>query len=516
MKQQVDRFNALWEERDSTTIPNDQAYDFLASNIPLFECPDTAIEEIYYFRWWTYRKHIRNTPSGFVITQYVPEVEWASDYNTIQPVWGYDFLEGRWLKDRKYLDNYSHFWFREGIDAGGIRKYYSFSVADALYNRFLVTGDSTLLVSLLDGLIANYENWGKTLRPGPMNEGRLLSNGMYWQIDSWEGSEFSIGGDGMRLPINSYMYGDAKAISMIADMVGRKNVAAEYRIKAHAIKTGVQNLLWDRQDMFFKTMRTGYTQQYKNHSAEPGDSGKLVSVREIFGYVPWQYNLPDDTGEYASAWRFLNDTSVFFGEYSLRTADKGHPGFSVPRSDACKWNGSGWPFSTSQTLVELANLLNNYNQDVVTNKDYAEILTRYAHSHYFRQADGTLVPWIDESLNPETGQWILFGDYPQTRGRFYNHSTYCDLVITGLVGLRPAEGDTVIVNPLIPEDFWEWFCLENIPYHGNNLSIYWDKNGKRYGKGKGLNLFANEHLIASSPDCRKITGILPKSLVKAE
>ena len=40
------------------------AWDFLKENIPLFDCPDKDINEIYYFRWWTYRKHIEETPDG--------------------------------------------------------------------------------------------------------------------------------------------------------------------------------------------------------------------------------------------------------------------------------------------------------------------------------------------------------------------------------------------------------------------------------------------------------------------
>ena len=32
---------------------------WLLGNIPLFECPDKDIEEIYYYRWWSYRKNLQ-------------------------------------------------------------------------------------------------------------------------------------------------------------------------------------------------------------------------------------------------------------------------------------------------------------------------------------------------------------------------------------------------------------------------------------------------------------------------
>jgi len=50
------------------------------------------------------------------------------------------------------------------------------------------------------------------------------------------------------------------------------------------------------------------------------------------------------------------------------------------------------------------------------------------------------VPWIDEKLNPLTGQWwartlqIRRGTF-YGRGDHYNHSSYADLVIMGLAGL---------------------------------------------------------------------------------
>ena len=53
-------------------------------------------------------------------------------------------------------------------------------------------------------------------------------------------------------------------------------------------------------------------------------------------------------------------------------------------------------------------------------------------------------------------------------------------MITGLIGLRPRMDNTVEVNPLIPEGKWDYFCLDNVLYHGRNLTILWDKDGSRY------------------------------------
>ena len=105
---------------------------FSTENIPFFECPDKDIEEIYYFRWWTYRKHIKETPEGFIITEFLPDVSWAGKYNGICcPAW-FHFREGRWLHEQRYLNDYAYYWLRGG---GDVRSY-SFPIANAIYQYF--------------------------------------------------------------------------------------------------------------------------------------------------------------------------------------------------------------------------------------------------------------------------------------------------------------------------------------------------------------------------------------------
>ena len=60
----VAAFNATDDERYANAYPNARAESFLRGNIPLLECPDKDIERTYYFRWWTYRKHVRATADG--------------------------------------------------------------------------------------------------------------------------------------------------------------------------------------------------------------------------------------------------------------------------------------------------------------------------------------------------------------------------------------------------------------------------------------------------------------------
>jgi len=485
----IDAFNRNDDERFVNYIDDRSSWEWLQKNIPLFECFDKNLEEIYYFRWWTFRKHIKKTPDGFVITEFLPPVPWAGKYNTISCSAGHHFYEGRWLRDREYLDSYARFWF----GGGGEPRRYSFWAADSLRARAMVTGDQQLPIDFLPRLIENYRQWEQTHQD---------ANGLFWQIDDRDGMEVSIGGSGYRATINSYLYGDAVAIADIAGWAGKKDLAGEYGAKAEKIRQLVESKLWDEQAAFYKVLPRG-----EGHT--------LADVRELNGYVPWYFNLPAPGHE--MAWKRLMDPKGFGAPYGPTTAERSHPRFMFANPHECLWNGPSWPFATTQTLVALANLLNNYQQNYVGKNDYLELLRTYARTQHIKLPDGRVIPWIDEDYNPDTGEPIARAvlyrknDEMKDRGRDYNHSTFADLVITGLAGLRPRMDSKVEVNPLIPEGSLTYFALTGVPYHGTTLDVLYDRTGSRYHKGAGLHVFADGERIASSPRLGRLTANLPQT-----
>ncbi len=485
-KHYIDAFNANDRELYPGYIANGAAWSFLKNNIPLFECPDQDIETAYYFRWWTYRKHIKLTPDGFIITEFLPDVPWAGKDDSIDCAAGHHIYEGRWLADPKYLDDYSVFWFRKG----GEPRRYSFWAADSLWARYLVNGNAGLVKELLPDLIQNDQAWAK---------GNLSTNGLFWQIDDRDGMEMSIGGNGYRPTINSYMYGDAVAVANIAGLAGSPDIARQYREKAAKLKQLVQEKLWDKSAQFFKVL--------PRHEVQP------VKVRELQGYTPWYFNLPD--ANKSVAWKQLMDPQGFYAPFGPTTAEQRDPHFAISYGGhECQWNGPSWPYATSITLTALANLLNNYHQDIINRRDYFNLLKRYTESQHLKLDDGRVVSWIDEDLDPRTGVWIARallkqrGSEIPERGKDYNHSTYCDLIITGLVGLRPRADDTVEVNPLVPDGTWSYFCLDNVSYHGHRLTIFYDRTGGRYGRGNGLHVLADGKEIASAQKLERVIGRL--------
>ena len=68
--------------------------------------------------------------------------------------------------------------------------------------------------------------------------------------------------------------------------------------------------------------------------------------------------------------------------------------------------------------------------------------------------------------------------FPKERGKDYNHSTFCDLVISGLVGFIPNGAEGCVIDPLFPDN-WDYLVLENLRYHGHDVDVRWQR-------GKGL------------------------------
>jgi len=475
----VERFNAMEDENVTNLVPNANSAEWMTQNIPLFDCPDSEFEEIYYFRWWSFRKHIVKAPAGFVITEFLTPVRHAGPYNTISCATGFHIAEARWLRDPQYANDYIQFWVRgnSGKPQTHFHKYSSW-FADAVYNRYLVSGDGRLATDLLDDLVADYRLW---------EQERKDNSGLFWQFDVRDGMEESISGSrtnkNLRPTINTYMFANSRAIAAIAKMAGKSELAAQFAATAAQLKAAVQDRLWNPSAEFFEVLR---------------DNGQFSNAREEIGFVPWAFGLPDSGRE--KAWAQLIDPNGFRAPYGITTAERRHPQFRSHGVGTCEWDGAVWPFATSQTLIALANVLRNYQTTVVAPRDYFDTFATYVHSQY---SNGK--PYIGEYLDEVTGDWI---NGKGGRSRYYNHSTFADLIITGLIGLRPRSDAIVEVSPLVPDGVWDWFCLDGVKYHDRVLTITWDRDGSHYHRGTGLRILADGKEIARSEKLQRVTGNL--------
>jgi hypothetical protein len=477
----AERFNTMEDENIVTTIPNAASSEWMRNNIPLFDCPQENFREMYYYRWWTLRKHIKRTPVGYGMTEFLVDRSYADRYNLIACAIGHHIMETRWLRDTTYLHQILRTWYfgNEGKAMSKMNKFSSWNPW-AVQQLFKVQGDTAFVLSLRPRLEEEYARWESTNR---------LPSGLYWQGDVQDGMEESISGGRKkqyaRPTINSYMCGNAEALAWMSMLDYDVENARLYNKKAGTLRNLIVTHLWNEEDQFFETRR-----------GEVGDT--LAAVREAIGYIPWYFNLTFTNPKYDVAWLQLLDEKGFSAPYGLTTAERRHPQFRSHGVGKCEWDGAIWPFATSQTLTALANYLNDYPEPhVIGDSVFFRQMELYVESQHHRGR-----PYIGEYLDEKNGAWLM-GD--RERSRYYNHSTFNDLIITGIVGLRPQSDEGyIVVNPLLPDNQWNYFCLDGINYRGHVLTIIWDADGQRYHQGRGLLLLIDGQLKARRDSIGKI------------
>jgi len=62
----------------------------------------------------------------------------------------------------------------------------------------------------------------------------------------------------------------------------------------------------------------------------------------------------------------------------------------------------------------------------------------------------------------------------------------------------------LVVHPLVPEGYWDYFCLDKVSYHGRIITVLYDRTGKKYGKGRGLQIFVDGKLKVSSDKIERL------------
>ncbi len=417
----------------------------MSVTFPKFVSSDRELNITYNYRCELYGRHVKETPSGRVITEFLPDVRWAGIYNTISCAAAHHFREGRWMHETDILEEYARFWCTDGNP-----RLYSFPIADSILELIKVTGDYFDVDKLYPKLIEIHRAW----------DDHKSYNGMYWQRCGYDGMEFSISGNGIRPTINSYMTADKRALCRIAELLGDTAQAEKYRNEADVLAAQINELLWNDEIGMFGVI---------------SNNGEAQNVREQIGYIPWIYGIPTEGKD--ACFRNLLDPECFLAPYGLRTADVSHPRYMQPFNHECLWNGPIWPFATAQTLTAVIEYLHTADDPTISPDEFTGLLLTYAYSH--RDTDGTL--WLDENMDPDTGIWLAREimrkwnrpGKDSTRGRHYNHSTFIDLVMTGICGIRPSESNILRIRPLGTS--LDSFSVTDVHYHGHTLDIVWDK-----------------------------------------
>ncbi|MFC6621515.1 glycosyl hydrolase family 65 protein [Novosphingobium panipatense] len=469
--------------------------EWFEDRIPFFESSDSRIDAVYYYRWGLFRAHQRDLGAhGYITTEFADDVGWQREpYASLNDASGFHIAEGRWLNDRRFTDDYINFMYEGGND-----RHFTDHMADSVWGRYLVDGDREALLRHLKVMRHIYRLWDEKFdfTKGLYFVEPLLDATEYTvsSIDASGGKDGFRGGDAFRPSVNSYMFANARALSKMAAMAGDMAMADEYAQRAEALRERVLADLWNPRLEHFTDRH-----QITNEHVKYWDP---IRNRELVGYLPWMFELvPDDPG-FAKAWAHLLDPQSLAGKAGMRTVEQNYEYYMrqyryLGPAPECQWNGPIWPYQTTQVLTAMANLLDHYDQHgPVTRADWMRMLRQYTQLHY----QGDKID-LEEDYHPETGAPIVGLD----RSHHYFHSGYIDLILTGLVGIRPREDDVLELNPLLPSDGGvDWFRVERVPYHGRQVTVTWDADGSRYGRGKGLSVEVDGAEVARRADLGRL------------
>lgn len=493
--------HALLNEHDIAVSRFGNDAPWYENNIPFFESSDPLLDQIYYYRWQVYRAHQRDLGArGYISTEFLDDVGWQlNPYASLNDATGFHITEGRWLRNRRYANDYIDFMYSVGND-----RHFAEAITDATYARYLVDGDLDFAAKHLDAMKRIYAQW---------DDHYDVSKKLYWIMPLLDATEYTIssidasggkdgffGGEAFRPSINSFMFANARAISRLAEQTGDHATAAEYAAKAEDLRSEILKSLWNPPFQHF-------IDRYKvsNNFVKYWEP---IRGRELVGYLPWTYELVPSDPQYNEAWKYLLSPDGLAGPAGLRTVGPSYEYYMRQyRYDAktklreCQWNGPVWPFQTTQVLTGMQNLLNDDRQTAVSRSDYMRLLRQYAKLHL---QNGK--PDLEEDYDPATGKPIV----GLPRSHHYFHSGFDDLVISGLVGIRPRADDVLEINPLVSADpndpqALRSFALQNVPYHGHRVGVVFDTDGKRYGLGAGLFVMVDGAIAASSPKLGRIT-----------
>ena len=265
----------------------------------------------------------------------------------------------------------------------------------------------------------------------------------------------------MRPSINSYYYANLRSLSNLYALTAKRSADAATLAKskqcmnrADALRERALSVLWNEEDQFLYS--------YTAADNAYGITDEVSRVRESVGYTPWYFNmLPMGERKYDVAWDMLFSKQGFSNTRGMTTAEIQHPLYN---EQAYAWNGRGWPFQNSIVNKGYANYLKHY-RDEASPAERAQLYDLVEK----------LVTLHGQERN--IGEWYIPSNGDQFGGvKDYFHSTFPDMLIEDLLGFGASHEEEFTLQPLLPEDKWEYFYLGNLRYHDREVDIAWKRD----------------------------------------
>ncbi|KAF5710031.1 coagulation factor 5 8 type domain-containing protein [Fusarium globosum] len=413
-------------------------------NIPLLEVPDKNIQGVYYYRWQTYKEHLiyTGTEYGYMASEFLNPVSYGAPYGGIVAAAGHHITEGRWIRDTRYGQDIAKYWLAgPGQFPKPMRDDINKDTSDWAheYSFWAATAlwRQYLVTGDKDFVIGQLANLVKQYRGWDNHYSSPLS--LYWQVPVWDATEYTAASYESSDP---YHGGAGFRPTLNSYQYG--DAIAIANIAALGGDSDLENEYRRRAEILQvavqKHLWDNENDFYKHQARDDNPSGSLLVTREIMGYLPWMFDMLCKESQIA-AFSQLKDPQGFFSKFGPTTAERRSKWFMYEAETCCRWDGNP--------------------------------------------------TWLKH--HPDDDKWMYDG---YNHSEDYNHSTFVDNALAGLIGLRAQSGETIVVNPLTPSN-WDYFAVENIAYHGHLITVLWDRTGSIYHRGQGLRVYVDGQLAGS-------------------
>ncbi|MFP7707031.1 Ig-like domain-containing protein [Trueperella sp. LYQ141] len=473
------------------------------ANIPYVETGDAThnIDKTIFYRWWLTRFNFLDADMPGNTFQFPTAVEGALGYNNAIVL-----TTGMFLNDVKYLRDPAYAygtWISAGEAAKDGKQYidnpgdpanwrhsYTQYITDAAWESYKVHGGPTQVADALGTYGAADVNGLLNSHSEPIAADNQNDNKNYlidWSWASMTGNDADavsfdqFPGERMDRPETANLWANARAAAQAYEAAGNTAGAAQMNDIAGKIQQNLMSELWNSDQ---KLLLSKYIGKH---------NGTWAKWKEINNYFPYAVGMvPMGNADYDSALRLFADAD----QYPV------FPFFTANQADKKEFEAGGGQGSNNFSVINSTMLFRIYDGAIrhyhaaengyITNEQFKKLLYWNAFAHY--QGGDNRYPDQNEFWNTATG-----ADGGKIEYRSWIHHTQLGTtnwtMIESVAGLVPRQDDVIELNPIVIPG-WEHFTVNNLSYHGKDLTIVWNNDG-HYTAPAGYSIYLDGKLAAT-------------------
>ncbi|MEU4678559.1 Ig-like domain-containing protein [Micromonospora sp. NPDC023737] len=499
-----------------------------AQDVPYIDVPDPALEKAIVYRWWGERYNTLDANASGHVYQYPTTIEGVNLYqNAVALTQPMHLQDTKWLRtpylpygqvlnigelsgSSAFLDSPGHTsWnnhYSQYIGTAGLEAYNVHGGGKEIARKFAgyFEGDGVGQLEHYDGNDDNLIAYDTNYMPG--NDADAITFGF---------PKSNAGAPGARTierPESAYVWGAFDAARQLYQIAGGDQAKVDQMAAgANSIRDAILDRLWSPDmRMFLAGTSHGATSAASANGRPnplPASARDLIPARESNLYDVYAENLIpfDQWQNYVDGFRFLTygDNFPIFPFYTANQYDRSAYGIGGSN------NFSNINFTVQYRGVRSA--LRHYDPE-----------QKYITPAYAKR----LLDWMAWSIYPNAdlrapNQAEYYSNW-NAATKTYNRNNPNHVMlgnmnyifVEDMAGIQPRSDDKIELWPI--QFGYDHFMVNNLRYHGQDVTIVWDPDGSQYGLGVGYSLFLNGEKKVSTDRLGRVTYDPNTNQVQAE